>query len=301
MKQQLPINGATRLVGLMGWPISHSHSPAMHNAAFAALGLPWAYVPLPVQPGHAGDAVRGLAALGFAGANVTMPHKPAVMPHLDELTAAARTVGAVNTIIVREDGTLLGDTTDGYGFMADLAEHRVALDGPALVIGAGGAARSVTYALAEAGMTVAVCGLETDQAQHLCQVTMAALSLPAGRLTAHPYPAGLPELAPAAQLIVNAGSPFDLDGVFANDPEATPTAMLTRAKLGKRLVDASAISDLYTVSSGKGLAWLWAILGILVALAAIVLIVGFSGPGTFTDNLIDTWNSIALTFQGWFQ
>ena len=93
----------------------------------------------------------------------------------------------------------------------------------------------------------------------------------------------------------------DLDGVFANDPEATPTAMLTRAKLGKRLVDASAISDLYTVSSGKGLAWLWAILGILVALAAIVLIVGFSGPGTFTDNLIDTWNSIALTFQGWFQ
>ncbi len=206
MKQQLPINGATRLVGLMGWPISHSHSPAMHNAAFAALGLPWAYVPLPVQPGHAGDAVRGLAALGFAGANVTMPHKPAVMPHLDELTAAARTVGAVNTIIVREDGTLLGDTTDGYGFMADLAEHRVALDGPALVIGAGGAARSVTYALAEAGMTVAVCGLETDQAQHLCQVTMAALSLPAGRLTAHPYPAGLPELAPAAQLIVNATS-----------------------------------------------------------------------------------------------
>jgi uncharacterized membrane-anchored protein len=104
-----------------------------------------------------------------------------------------------------------------------------------------------------------------------------------------------------AQIIVNAGSPFDLDGVFANDPEATPTAMLTRAKLGKRLVDASAISDLYTVSSGKGLAWLWAILGILVALAAIVLIVGFSGPGTFTDNLIDTWNSIALTFQGWFQ
>ena len=244
MKQQLPIDGATRLTGLIGWPISHSHSPAMHNAAFAALGLPWAYVPLPVQPGHAGDAVRGLAALGFAGANVTMPHKPAVMPHLHELTAAARTVGAVNTIIVREDGTLLGDTTDGYGFTADLAEHGVELAGPALVIGAGGAARSVTYALAEAGMAVAVCGLETDQAQHLCQVTTAALSLPPGRLTAHPYPAALPELAPAAQLIVNATSlgmregdpapwdpsvPFRPDQVVYDLVYHRPTAFLARA------------------------------------------------------------------------
>ena len=104
-----------------------------------------------------------------------------------------------------------------------------------------------------------------------------------------------------AQIIVNAGSPFDLDAVFANDPAATPTAMLTRSKLGARLVDASAISDLYTVNSGRGTAWLWAVLGILVAAAAIVLIVGLSGSGTFSDNLIDTWNSIALTFQGWFK
>ena len=240
----LQIDGATRLVGLMGWPISHSHSPAMHNAAFAALGLPWAYVPLPVQPGHAGDAVRGLAALGFAGANVTMPHKAAVMPHLHELTTAAQTVGAVNTIIVREDGTLLGDTTDGYGFMADLAEHGVALNGPALVIGAGGAARSVTYALAEAGMAVAVCGLEIDQAHHLCQVTTRALSLPAGRLSAHPYPHALPELAPAARLIVNATSlgmhegdpapwdpsvPFRPDQVVYDLVYHRPTAFLARA------------------------------------------------------------------------
>ena len=104
-----------------------------------------------------------------------------------------------------------------------------------------------------------------------------------------------------AQIIVNAGSPFDLDAVFANDASATPTALLTRSKLGPRLVDASAISDLYTVSTGRGTAWLWAILGLLVAVAAIVLIVGLSGPGSFSDNLIDTWNSIALTFQGWFK
>jgi len=230
MKQQLPIDGATRLVGLMGWPINHSHSPAMHNAAFAALGLPWVYVPLPVQPGRAGDAVRGLAALGFAGANVTMPHKPAVMPHLHEVTPAARTVGAVNTIIVREDGTLLGDTTDGYGFMAVLAEHGVALDGPALVIGAGGAARSVTYALAEAGMERAA--------------PPAALSLPAGRLTAHSYPDALPGLARVARLIVNAtslgmrdgdpapwdpGVPFRPDQVVYDLVYHRPTAFLARA------------------------------------------------------------------------
>jgi len=244
MKQQLPIDGATRLVGLMGWPISHSHSPAMHNAAFAALGLPWAYVPLPVPPGRAADAVRGLAALGFAGVNVTMPHKPAVMPHLHEVTAAARAVGAVNTIIVRNDGSLLGDTTDGYGFMADLAERGVEFTGPALVIGAGGAARSVTYALAEVGMAVAVCGLETDQARHLCQVTTDALSLPPGRLTAHIYPHALPELAPAARLIVNATSlgmcdgdaapwdpsvPFRPDQVVYDLVYHRPTAFLARA------------------------------------------------------------------------
>ena len=93
----------------------------MHNAAYAALGLDWAYVPLPVAPERVGDAVRGLVALGFAGANVTVPHKQAVIPYLDELTPVARAIGAVNTIVVQPDGSLLGDSTDGAGFMADLS------------------------------------------------------------------------------------------------------------------------------------------------------------------------------------
>ena len=97
----------------------------MHNAAFAALGLDWAYVPLPVAPERVADAVRGLVALGFAGANVTVPHKQAVIPYLDELTPIARAIGAVNTIVVRPDGSLLGDSTDGAGFMADLRAHGV--------------------------------------------------------------------------------------------------------------------------------------------------------------------------------
>ena len=249
----IPISGMTRLVGLMGWPVKHSRSPAMHNAAFAALGLDWVYVTFPVRPGQTDMAVRGLAALGFAGANVTAPHKQAVKPYLNELTGAARAVGAINTIIVREDGSLLGDTTDGYGFMADLREHGVEAAGPVLVVGSGGAARAVTYALAQAGVTVAVCGLETNQAQDLCQVIGEALSLPAGRLSAHPYPAALPKLAPAAHLIVNATSlgmhdgdqaPWDLSVPFRPDQVVydliyhRPTAFLARAAAdGARTID----------------------------------------------------------------
>ena len=103
-----------------------------------------------------------------------------------------------------------------------------------------------------------------------------------------------------AELIVQVGDSLDLDDIFAAESNATPAAMLTRLKAGHRLVDSSAIINLYTVKSSGSLTWLWAILGILVALAAIVLIVGLGGQGTFTDNLVDTWNNIALTAQGWF-
>jgi uncharacterized membrane-anchored protein len=103
-----------------------------------------------------------------------------------------------------------------------------------------------------------------------------------------------------AEMIVQVGDSLDLDDIFAAEPNATPAAMLTRLKAGNRLVDSSAIINLYTVKTGSSSTWLWAILGILVALAAIVLIIGMGGDGTFTDNLIDTWNNIATTVQGWF-
>ena len=118
------ITGSTTLVGVMGWPVEHSISPAMHNAAFAALGLDWVYVPMPVYPDHVGEAVRGLRALGFAGANVTVPHKQAVLAHLDEVSHTAQVVGAVNTIAVR-DGWLYGDNTDVAGFIASLHDAGV--------------------------------------------------------------------------------------------------------------------------------------------------------------------------------
>lgn len=148
----MKVNAQTKLVGIIGWPVEHSLSPAMHNAAFAALGLNWAYVPLPVAPGQLSAAVRGLAALGFQGANVTIPHKEAVLPYLDELSQEARFIGAVNTIVIDGD-RLIGHNTDAAGFMQALLAGGFRPDGArAVVIGAGGAARAVVYGLLAAGV-----------------------------------------------------------------------------------------------------------------------------------------------------
>jgi shikimate dehydrogenase len=142
------INGKTSLVGLMGWPVAHSLSPAMYNAAFAALGLEWAYVPLPVQPEHVEQALKGLTALNFVGANVTVPHKQAVMRHLDELSDASTITGAVNTIHI-QDGKFYGYNTDAIGFLNALKEAGYHPKGMRVaVLGAGGAARAVVYSLA---------------------------------------------------------------------------------------------------------------------------------------------------------
>jgi shikimate dehydrogenase len=151
MTHHLPVSGRTRVVGIIGDPVAHSRSPAMHNAAFAALGLDWVYVPFAVAGQDVGTAVAAVRALGLAGLNVTVPHKEAVLAHLDRLTPLARRVGAVNTI-VNQDGRLLGDNTDVHGFAATLRVQRLRLRGRhAVVIGAGGAARAVLVALAEAG------------------------------------------------------------------------------------------------------------------------------------------------------
>lgn len=148
------ISAKTMLVGLIGWPVSHSVSPAMHNAAFDALGLDWRYVPLPVDPtlpGAVGDAVRGMRAMGMCGVNVTVPHKQAVLPFLDRVEAAAQAMRAVNTIVVEADGSLTGDNTDAPGFIADLRAHGVEPAGQRmLVLGAGGSARAIVYGLAQA-------------------------------------------------------------------------------------------------------------------------------------------------------
>jgi shikimate dehydrogenase len=205
----LALSGKTQLVGLIGWPVSHSVSPAMHNAAFAELGLDWCYVPLPVpvEPvERIGEAVRGLRALGLRGANVTVPHKQAVMPHVDWLTPAAEAIGAVNTIRVEADGSLSGDNTDAPGFVADLRDYGVNPAGRhVLVLGAGGSARAVVYGLADAGCaSIGLCNRTLDRAQTLAGEM--GVRFPACPIAAHAVPEGIHELAAQVDLIVNTTS-----------------------------------------------------------------------------------------------
>src|SRR5688572_20210146 len=138
------VSGATRVAGIIGWPVDASLSPAIHNAAFAATDLDWVYVAFPVHPDDIGIAIHGMRGLGISGLNVTMPHKQSVIAHLDGLTADVERVGAVNTIVA--DGKrLIGTNTDGPGFIRFL-ERDVSMkpDGMrAVVFGGGGAARGV--------------------------------------------------------------------------------------------------------------------------------------------------------------
>ena len=149
----IEIRGTTTLVGLLGWPTSHSLSPTMQNAGFAALGLDWAYVPLPTPPELLRAAVRGLVAAGLAGANVTIPHKETVVELCDELDEVARRAGSVNTLVIR-DGRVHGSSTDGLAVTTqiDARERRT------LVLGTGGAAKAVAAALEDAGSEVVVHG-----------------------------------------------------------------------------------------------------------------------------------------------
>lgn len=148
--------GATEVAGIIGDPVRHSISPAIHNAAYQALGLDWVYVAFPVPAGQGGNAVDAMRTLGLAGLSVTMPHKTAVVDRLDRLEHTAARLGVANTITRRRGKTgweLVGDSTDGAGFLSSLRED----DGfepmgrRCLVLGPGGAGRSVTLALAEAG------------------------------------------------------------------------------------------------------------------------------------------------------
>ena len=149
----IEIRGTTTLVGLLGWPTSHSLSPPMQNAGFAALGLDWTYVPLPTPPERLEDAVRGLVAAGFAGANVTIPHKEAVIALCDEVDDVAARAASVNTLVIRDD-RVLGSSTDGLAVASQIDPR----GRRALVLGTGGASKAVAAALEDAGAEVVVRG-----------------------------------------------------------------------------------------------------------------------------------------------
>ena len=152
LELSVPLRGTTTLVGVIGYPIEHSLSPPMHNAAFRALGMDWAYLAFRVEPMQVEAAIRAIVALGMAGVNVTIPHKEAAAVLVDEVDDVAQALGSVNTIH-NVDGLLRGYSTDGPGFVRSVEETGVALSGKAAaLIGAGGSARAVAYALAKAGV-----------------------------------------------------------------------------------------------------------------------------------------------------
>jgi shikimate dehydrogenase len=147
----LAISGSTRLYGILGDPIAHSLSPLMQTFAFQQHGLDCLYVPFPVPPERLPQALAGAVALGICGLNVTIPHKEAIVDLLDDVSAEARFVGAVNTVVI-SDGRTVGHNTDGIGFLQPLGDVEVALTSTSVcMLGAGGAARAIAMALLRAG------------------------------------------------------------------------------------------------------------------------------------------------------
>lgn len=153
------ITGKTENLGVIGWPIAHSLSPAMQNAALRQAGLDYSYIAMPVAPECLEEAVKGLKSLGFRGFNVTIPHKTAILPMLDEIDEDAAMVGAVNTV-VREGSRLTGYNTDVTGFVGALRDKGFDLRGRrAVLLGAGGAARAVVWGLLKEGVAAVSLGV----------------------------------------------------------------------------------------------------------------------------------------------
>ena len=167
----MQITGKTKIVGAIGDPIKHSRSPQMHNAAFTELGLNYVYVPFRIKPDALPAAIEGFKAINVAGLNVTIPHKQAVIPFLDEISREVELTGAVNTLTF-ENGRIKGDNTDGMGFLEGMRETGLELppDASALVIGAGGSARAVIVALTSIGLeTIFVANRTKSKAVKLAE------------------------------------------------------------------------------------------------------------------------------------
>ncbi len=197
-------------LGLIGYPLGHSRSPQLHRAALEAIGLQGEYTLFPIPPQPEREANEEIQQLllklrqgELQGLNVTIPHKASVMPYLDHLSPVAQAVGAVNTIYMSANGVLAGDNTDVHGFLKDVQSLTGSDVGKALVLGAGGSARAVTYALAMAGWDVRVLARREAQAQELVQTLQSDLAgkpVQAGLLSED----SLAQLSPGNRLVVNA-------------------------------------------------------------------------------------------------
>lgn len=223
----MPITGAARLAGIMGWPVAHSRSPALHGFWLAEHGIDGAYVPLAVRPEHLAQALRALPALGFRGCNLTIPHKQAALAVMDRVDPFARRIGAMNTVVVAADGSLEGSNTDVFGFGENLREGAPGwrpAAGPAVVLGAGGSARSVVVALGQAGVgDIRLVNRTIDRAETLAR----DLASPGTRITVHAWDARAGALGEAG-ILVNTTS-LGMDGEPALDLDLAllpPTAVV---------------------------------------------------------------------------
>ncbi|WP_244457287.1 shikimate dehydrogenase [Roseomonas fluvialis] len=208
------LTGHARLAGVLGWPVSHSRSPRLHGHWLATLGIDGAYLPLPVRPDRFEGAVRALADLGFQGANVTIPHKQAAFGVCDVVDATARRAGAVNTLVFR-DGRIEGSNTDGFGFLESVragAPGWQPTAGPAVLMGAGGAARAIAAALVDAGCPrVTLVNRSRVRAEALAQDLGGPITI-----------ADAPPLADAALLVNTTSLGMPGQPVLAIDPASLP-------------------------------------------------------------------------------
>jgi shikimate dehydrogenase len=232
--------GATLLAGVIGDPVRHSLSPALHNAAFSALGLDWVYVAMPVPAGQAAVAVAGARALGVQGLSVTMPHKQAVAEAVDRRSEEAALLGSVNAV-VRRGGQLVGESTDGAGFLR-AAHEEIGFDPGGrrcLVVGSGGGARAVVLDLARAGAAeVVVAGRTRERVE-----AAAILAGRAGRV-------GRPEDAGDADLVVNA-TPVGM-GTSAGEETPVPVERLGPGQVVVDLVYHPAVTALVEAATARG-------------------------------------------------
>jgi shikimate dehydrogenase len=230
------ITGRTAVAGVIGSPVAHSLSPVIHNAAFAALGLDWAFAAFEVAPGDAARALDGMRALGLRGLSVTMPHKQDVATFVDERSDDAGALGAVNCVVAR-DRRLVGENTDGPGFVDALRDEGFDPAGTrCVVIGAGGAARAVVLALGRAGAReVGVANRTASRGE-----AAAALAGSAGRAVDL-------DAVRAADLVVNATPIGMVDDALPLDPEHLGTGQLVAD-----LVYHPAVTPLLAAAGAKG-------------------------------------------------
>ncbi len=254
-------------LGVLGWPVAHSRSPAMQRAAFAELGLTdWSYQLLPVPPELFAETVRALGAAGFVGANVTVPHKEAALALADRASPAARAIGAANTLSFAADGTIAAENTDAPGLLDALAGvGRDPAGSSALVLGAGGSARAAVWGLREAGANVAVWNRTPERARRLADelgVRAVERAEPADLLVncttvgLDGYPIGLPD--PFTSLPVSADELDEyaclIDLVYGD----RPTGLLSAARArGLETVDGLEIlvcqgARSFTTWTGRG-------------------------------------------------